>query len=374
MKSNPLLAASLAALLAVAVPSLRAEEAPVDIEEEAATPTAAELDGWRKSMLEMTERQRKAYENLKASASPRDWAIASQIHVNVMDFGPDGQPKFDSEKAERLDADRAELLRNAAAGAPSDKLVQWLALHEMPHAGGGCSSSALPAERIEAVQGLEPDNGLAWLSTLAAATLAKDDFAIDEALARMAAAKRYDNHVVDYTLALVDTAKRHPGVLGMPVDEKSGIAPEQLALIGAFGVGRSLSTTSYAFGEVCDAGKQVDADLRRFAACADLGRRLSREAATFDLRKLGFELLRQSAQADETDLAAERDLDWLGYQIGQVVRGGNEEKMKSFLAEGSTAWFDKRDDVAVLEALFKSRGIPVTAPAGWQPPAGSVVE
>jgi hypothetical protein len=191
MNTKTLLAASLAALLAAVAPALRADETPTEAEMDAAmSPSAADIEHYRKIQRETTERQRRAYDNLKASASPRDWAVASQITINTMEFGADGQPRFDSEKAAKQDADRAELLRNAAAGAPSDKLVQWLALNHMPHAGGGCSSSSAPVERVEAVQNLEPDNGLAWLPALDAAVAAKDDFAIDQTIARMAATKR----------------------------------------------------------------------------------------------------------------------------------------------------------------------------------------
>jgi len=78
------------------------------------------------------------YRKLRESAEPRDWMLASQLLSQSMSL-TDIDPEFSFTR-------RAELLRNAAAAAPDDALVQWVAMTAMPGAGGGCAApQTLPA-------------------------------------------------------------------------------------------------------------------------------------------------------------------------------------------------------------------------------------
>ena len=74
--------------------------------------------------------------DLSTSIAPRDWMLASQVHMLLDPPNPAYSGKV-----------RAELLRNAAA-APDDALVQRVAMTAMPGDGGksGCAAPAgLPA-------------------------------------------------------------------------------------------------------------------------------------------------------------------------------------------------------------------------------------
>ncbi|HJU40091.1 MAG TPA: hypothetical protein VJ724_11005 [Tahibacter sp.] len=326
---------------------------------EASAAEAQEFAQMRNWMAEEAARQRRFVETLRTSAAPRDWAVASQIFVY-----PDSDSSDAMAAMEKRQSQQAELLRTAALAAPDDKLVQWLALFEMPHAGGGCASPAAPRDRVDAVLRLEPDNGFALLPALKEAVAAKDATAIDTVLAQIAAAPRHDDHVADYTLVLLDVAARHPdAAMRMPDHAANALDADDVALLGASMQARQIGASLYGLTKVCDAAEQTDADLRRFAACADIGRRLSRESPNFTVRLTGFDLLRKSAQFDETDAAAERELRWLTEQ----AQGLAEREQAGFVPAARRAWLESRDDVASMRAVLGHYGISATPSAGWMP-------
>lgn len=310
-------------------------------------------------MDDESARERRLVENLRTSAAPRDWALASQMSPL-----PDAEGDDFMDAMQKAQADHAELLRTAALAAPDDKLVQWFALFRMPNASGGCSSSAPPQARIDAVQRLEPDNGLALLPTLKQAIDAGNPVDIDTVLARIAAAPHYDDHVVDHTRALIDVAVRYPeSVARPPFVDAQKVSDGDLAFVSALMAGHAGGMAVYALGDVCNAVKQTDADLRRFAACADIGRRLSREAANVGLRMSGFYLLRQSAQYDDDDAAAEREVQW---RVAQAVQLAERDSAR-VVSEAKQAWLAQPDDLAALKTLLERHGISASPPIGWQP-------
>lgn len=310
-------------------------------------------------MADESARRARLIDTLRTSASPRDWAIASQIFVF-----PDLQSSGDAAAAnEKRRSGQAELLRTAALAAPDDALVQWLALFKMPSVSGGCASSKAPRERVDAVLRLEPDNGLALLPALKDAYTAKDATAIDTVLAQMAAAKRIDDHTVDYTLALMEVARRVPGAVPVPPFEATTLDAEDLAFFTASTQSFTVTPSLYPIVKVCDA-EQTYVDLRRYAACADIGRRMSRESASMVLRFTGFELLHKSGQFDAEDATAERELRWLLAQVHQLLQGGAAQSAVPIVRR---AWLEHRDDVAAQRALVVHHGISATPPAGWTP-------
>jgi hypothetical protein len=314
-------------------------------------------------MADETLRQRRLIESLRTSASPRDWAIASQIFVMPDNASND----VDAAVAEmkKRHAETAELLRTAALAAPDDALVQWLALFEMPSTGSGCMSSKAPRERVDAVMRLEPDNGLALLPALNDAYQAKDATAIDTLLAQMAAAKHYDDHIVELTLALIDVAARHRDAVPVaPADAPTTLADDDLVFISASAQGAIFGASLHDVAKVCDA-RQVDVDLRRYAACADIGRRVSRESPGLQLRLAGFEVLRKSGQFDAEDAAAEREMHWLIAQSIAVLQGESAEAVVPVIRR---AWLEHHDDFAAARAALAHAGIAPTPPAGWTPP------
>lgn len=229
------------------------------------------------------------YRKLRESAEPRDWMLASQLLSQSMSL-TDIDPEFSFTR-------RAELLRNAAAAAPDDALVQWVAMTAMPGAGGGCAAPQTLPANLDAVLRLESDNGLAWLPVLGQAWQSKDALAIDSVLARMAAATRYDDHSIEYAKLMIELFRNHPDTmraLGAASDEHEAIDPVQYGLI----MSQNQNTPLRGLVPICDRAAQPGADARRFAICIDLGQRLLREGTTAQISRIGDAVLMKASLSE----------------------------------------------------------------------------
>ncbi|WP_257385515.1 hypothetical protein [Tahibacter caeni] len=291
------------------------------------------------------------YRKLRESAAPRDWMLASQLLVLSM---ADDDPDFSS-------VGRAELLRNAAAAAPEDALVQWVAMMAMPSADGGCAAPRMPAN-LDAVLRLESDNGLAWLPVLSQAWQAKDALAIDSALTRMAAATRYDDHSIEYGQLMIELFRDNPdtmhalGAANAAADE--AVDPVQYGLI----MSQTLSTPFQVLVRACDRAKQPEADTRRFAICADLGQRLLREGKTGLVSRIGDTVLAKAGLSDDAEAAAlRRETAWLT----QALADGDVVEQAHRYAD---ALQRHGNELEALRELARARGLSPTPPPTWQPP------
>ena len=91
-------------------------------------------------------------------------------------------------------------LREAAQAAPTDALVQmiWATVGDR---WSGCAAIESCPEQSLAWSRVEPDNGLAWVPVFEAMGKKGDARSIDADIARMAAARYYDDHYIDYWMA-----------------------------------------------------------------------------------------------------------------------------------------------------------------------------
>jgi hypothetical protein len=294
-------------------------------------------------------------ESLRASASPRDWALSATVmHSDEQSDGPSP-----------ADASRGALLRKAAEAAPTDPLVQWL-WAIAPAEISGCTAASPCMNRGNALAKLEPDNGAAWVPAVADAVRFHDAQRTDDALAHMAAATRYDEVFRDSKSAWLDAFRRFPmppELLRSP-DGKSGDA----TLAAESG---AMSQVTYAlapyeeFIQACQRGGRAEVPAARLANCAGAGRLMLDQSTTITARMVGASLLQISGALTAEDRARVRAAQW---QIEQHVllapKGGPDlarmrEEMDRLVANDS--------EVAAMQEDLRSAHVSLTPPAGWQP-------
>lgn len=306
--------------------------------------------GWREAFLPL-------FEQLRQSSAPRDWMLASQL----FQLG-DADPASNG-------AARVELLKNAAAAAPDDALVQWVAAVAMPASGGGgCSApKALPANLDDLLR-LESANGLAWLPLLQQAYQDKDALGVDAALARMAAAERYDDHRQEYTRLLVKLYTENPQVgkrVAADLTDVVGAMDESSDADVSFGMAMgqaiAVAPSLYLLDKVCDPQQQPAPDARRLALCADVGQRLAERGASSSLRRDGESLLQQLGQSQGKLQALDRELQYLSWMLEQSP---DQQRAAAIFRD---EWIRSGDEVDALRATVNALGLPTTPPAMWQP-------
>lgn len=241
------------------------------------------------------------YAELSQLPSPRDRAVAL---LQAQPFVPV----------------EAALLRQLAAAAPDDLLVQWVAVHLEAEEGDSCARRGPDPALGDRVLQLEFDNAAAHFPRLLLALETDDGLAIDSSLAAMAAAARFDSHIFDLIDASVQLWRRFP----LPAQELSWSEgtdgdPETIF------IGQSLMDAVRAqpnympLMKACDAAQAgVGVDLRRYAACGDIGRRMSRSAAWID-RSFGYIVLQKSGQLDAQDRVAQQQYEALRLRFTQAV-------------------------------------------------------
>lgn len=308
----------------------------------------------RQQMDDADAKLQQVFAGLKESAEPRDWVVATQLPFSP--FAQNGPSA----------AERALLLRHAAAAAPEDAYVQWFAATAIPSGEAGCSAPVALPENFATLMRLESDNGLTWLPVLQQASGNKDELAIDATLSHMAAASRFDTHVFDNFAALVSAAQRFPNLLAeIPTDlPVPKLAPDDEQRLSAFVMSRIRSSPPlYVLDAVCDRRRQTTADPRRLTVCADIGRAMATHAATAELRYLGLELVEVSGNYTPEDRATERELAWLREAYA------DSEPAQSFTATVTRSREFQRsgDDIAAARKALVAAGKPATPPAGWQP-------
>lgn len=94
-------------------------------------------------------------------------------------------------------SDRGKSLRAAAQAAPGDPLVQML-WSSSGSQFSGCERTGPCPEQVFAWERAEPENGYARMIAFQAEGKTGDDAAIDVAIAHIADAPRYDDHVIEF--------------------------------------------------------------------------------------------------------------------------------------------------------------------------------
>jgi hypothetical protein len=297
-------------------------------------------------------------ESLRASASPRDWALSATVmHSDERSDGPDGPLPSD--------ASRGALLRKAAEAAPTDRLVQWL-WAIAPAELSGCNAASPCVNRGNALAKLEPDNGAAWVPAIADAAQFRDAARMDDALAHMAAATRYDEAFRDARSAWLDAFRRFPmppELLRSP-DGKTGDA----TLAAESG---AMSQLTYALApydelvQACQSGAHVEVPLARRANCANAGRLMLDQSTTITARMVGMTILEMSGALTAEDQARVRAVQWQLEQHMRLMPKGESDLPRMRDEMDRLAASDS--EVAAMQEDLRRAHVALTPPAGWQP-------
>lgn len=323
-----LLPVVLSTLLAGAASAAPAEEVSVDLADE--------------------QYQRRLVAAMQASDSPRERALS----MYVVDLATLNQPQ-------------GKRLRDASDAAPADELVQYL-WSSLGARDDGCSPPHPCPGRVFALSRLTPENGVAWLAPLAQSANAKDAAGVDTALARIAAAERYDDFFIEGMRAwtrVLDGVPRTAADLG---GHRSGLPPENLSLVQATAYAALLplngSTTELV--RACDRGRNSGASDQHWLDCARAGRLMYRTGTSDVSQRIGFVLVRNSGLETPEDRQARRRDDW---RMSAFI--GLAESLEHDPAEWRQYFRDldsTGNEARAQELLLTRRGIALEPAAGWK--------
>lgn len=184
----------------------------------------------------------------------------------------------------------------AAELAPDDALVQWIAAERLL----ALHDDARAAQIVAKLTTLESDNAAAWSLALALAQLHEESLRIDDALARMAASRRADEHDADATEAWLDVYRAHPRPRSAFVNPAEADAAP---LADAAAAAKSAGIPREAFARACTATSEP----ARKRACAGAARVLVHKSTSAATRELGVAVLERVGGLDEADRVARAD-------------------------------------------------------------------
>jgi hypothetical protein len=243
-------------------------------------------------------------------------------------------------------------LENAAARAPDDALVQWLAAsHWFTNRAG--------LRAAEQLTRLEPDNGAAWM--LAYLHGERD---AESALLRAAGAARFDDHRMDLLHAWLDAYARLQDAT-TPLPSNSPWSDRYAAAQA-----HSLADDGPAWKRLVDRCREgsPEAAIRR-RACADLGVLMSREGSSLVSRTIGFAILRDAngGTLDAPEQAAQRQLEWYVHAQGHAFDrdpGPDPEQMAAIERDVLAA----NDEVTFIRNALRHIGAALRPPDDWISP------
>ena len=356
MQSQPARLAMVLALAAASIPGFASSApervaAPTDDTLETETVVDDEDGG-----VEAYQRNEIAvYDALIADPAPRTQALASRIYIEDSDETPTAlRPK------------REDVLARAAQFAPDDVLVQWIAVSQGSFMSSSCGPTHWPEAEVSNLLRLEPDNAAAWQYGVALARAKGDEAGIDDALSRMAAARRADDHLTDELGAWAVAFQAHSDVakLSLPPWFDQEVTPKQGALIaGLQRTGHRYSAAESALEGVCKPDAASDRTWQRLGWCADAARLLAQKGSSLDLREQGLKLLATIGERSEAIEPLQRQYDWL------EVHGANP--LRSFQTPPDSAdvvvadWQDAASEIAAIERHLRHLGLPSTPPESW---------
>lgn len=265
--------------------------------------------------------------------------------------------KYIGEQA-AMDAKRQhELLSQAVQAAPDDAWIQWIA-----------AVYALPSDTVSepalALQRLEPDNGAVWLFQLAAASRANDSNGVTDALARIGASPRFNDHFVDYALEWLEFSSKHP----LPDSFAMGDEQPSLVLPLVMATSRAAALAMPNYVSPARACKPVDQPLAadRREACIAAGRVMLSESNTLDSMRLGAAMLRTAGADDAAEITRNTDYFTEEYLVLWNAMLGNPEEFKRYQAD----WVQSRDTIQAARNLFHRAGVPLSPPPDWKSEPG----
>ena len=298
--------------------------------------------------------QRQLLSHLRESVEPRDWALASELSL-AGDTDSTGAP-----------VDRQEMLRNAAAAAPNDPLVQWLAANNISSSGDGACGSSLPKpEFVAALMTAAPDNGAALLMDLDAALRAKDKAGVDDILLRVTAAPHFTTYVTEALRAWVKVYQEFGPPDFMPALQPGDRAGrDKRVFVLAISHAAAMTGMRYsAVSKACNVATQdAGHSWQRASLCEDMGRHISQVSSSILNAQMGLLVVKKTGRLEPADESQQRELTWLSHAPVHVEEeSASPAVFRSYLAD-TLALDDERE---VMRRLLKRLGMSATPPATW---------
>jgi len=316
--------------------------------------TAQQTAGRKAAQAVWRQHQRDMVDALSASSSPRDWMLAALI---------DPVPGDKSERRERL-----EQIVRAADAAPNDAVVQWTAALQLDTAGNSRFQGAAD-QALQRLQSLEPDNAAVWLQELAKAAKAKDPVGIDQALDRMAASTRVDEHAADLMQAIVQAYQRYPLPDEDVPDDSTADSTAKGETTSPYATAVAVVTASAMPAYVdlvraCEIDKASGRHAWRARDCAGTGRLLAAKGDTLIANRIGYAVLRVSRTYTDRDVANARVFDWLWNRRAAMAAQTDAQADKDIIAR-VVDWIVSGSEIDATRYSLARRGIALTPPADW---------
>ncbi|WP_395683880.1 hypothetical protein [Dokdonella sp.] len=305
------------------------------------------------------------FDALRSDPSPARQVLAGRLYVDDDDTPSALRPKS------------ADVVARAAGLAPDDAFVQWLAADVGSYYSSKCGPTRWPEAEVANLVRLEPDNAGALQYAAALAHARGDQAGVDDALARMASARRADDHLGDEIAAWALAYIAHP--VASPFDETSGESGKSDASPQSNALASALQRTDFrsspaesALEESCKPAADSDRTWQRLGWCADAGVLLATRGNSFNLRELGLKML-AAAGATRDDVAdLQRQLDWLKANAASPMQNG--AAFTDAPADRAADWNGAPSEIAATERRLKRLGKPLAPPAGWMPANDESVE
>ena len=284
---------------------------------------------------------------VERNGTPRERALVAQFSK-----GGQGDPAARSRDGGRL--------RDAAASAPTDPLVQWLWSTTTLEA-TGCPGDVACADRVWAAARLDPDNAAAWGPVLDAALKARDAEAARSALDRMAHATPYAEPFAEAVGAWRELFRRHP----MPASFHASASPyltqrpvsrDELDAVAAVAFAAAMVSPATGLFDYCDAKAVPMAPAQDLARCLRVAS-LMQESPTVLHRMLGTALQRRAGGPEVAGF--QRRQQWWSTASAGIDRDGREalRYFDDLVSTGS--------EIRAIELALRRAGKPPTPPADW---------
>ena len=291
------------------------------------------------------------FDHLRSDPSPRQQILVARIHLDEEEQTPSAlRPKTE------------EVVARAVQMAPDDALVQWLGAINGRYSSSSCGPTTWPEAEVANLLRLEPENAAAWQFAVALASAKGDQAGIDDALSRMAMARRADDHFGAHLTEWRKAYGAQPQTASMAANRWEHASPLANALLSALQrVSYSYSPAKSVLESACttDAGERT---WRRMGWCADAARMLAENGGSLALRAQGLELLAAIGDRSDTTMALQKQYDWLDAHDANPLRNfDGDESADTALAD----WQHAKTEIEVIERKLRRLGQPVQAPQGW---------
>jgi hypothetical protein len=316
--------------------------------------TADFIDAEANGDREWADYQATVVEPLGRSADPRDWALAAVV----------GQIRYTMTPA-AVRVRLASGLARAAAAAPDDALVQWLAMTMTDEDGGKRAAR-------QKLQQRDSRNVAVWLADLDEAVLANNASAVDVALTKMAASDRIDGHFADLVHALTLAYRRVPAPLSLfaawPDDEAAQLR-EVLPLSVAIVHANAIAIPGFQnLLNACRVNAATGQNSQRAGDCATIGRMLVSRGDTLVANRIGSSLLRVSRAFSDSDVEAARALDWTMASYAPLASEPPTEHSVERMQRYVDDWIETGREIEAMRRALAREHLASTRPAGWDGP------